>query len=173
MKVEARKLTLCVDNDILAKEIELDGCYVIKTDLPKAEYDAQIIHSRYKDLALVESAFRTCKSNLELRPVYVRLETSTYGHILIVMLAYMIIRYLDQKWSSLYLTVEEGIRSLNTLTLQEVTVKGHSPFQQIPEPRYQNKKMLEVLGIEIPKILPKSNVRVVTRKNRRKIGSKN
>ena len=97
-----------------------------------------------------------------------QLDTSTYGHVLVVMLSYMIIRHLDQKWSSLYLTVEEGLRSLSTLTLQEVTVKGRSSFQQIPEPREQNKKMLEALGIELPKILPKSNVRVVTRKNRRK-----
>ena len=88
------------------------------------------------------------------------------------MLAYMIIRYLDQKWSSLYLTVEEGLRSLNTLTLQEVTVKDRPPFQQVPEPREQNKKMLEALGVELPKILPKSNVSVVTRKNRRKINTK-
>jgi transposase len=173
VKVEKRKLTLCIDNDRLEKEQELDGCYVIKTDLPKAEYDAQTIHNRYKDLALVESAFRTCKSKLELRPVYVRLETSTYGHILVVMLAYMIIRYLDKKWSSLYLTVEEGIRSLSTLTLQEITVKGQTPFQQISEPRNQNKKMLEALSLELPKILPKSNASVVTRKNRRKIALKN
>jgi hypothetical protein len=48
-----------------------------------------------------------------------------------------------------------------------VTVKGHPAFQQIPEPRKQNKKMLEALDVELPKILPKSNVRVVTRKNRR------
>jgi transposase len=172
VKVEDRTLTLYIDNDTLAKKMELDGCYVIKTDLQKAECDAQTVHSRYKDLALVESAFRTCKSNLELRPVYVRLEASTYGHILVVMLAYMIIRYLDQKWSSLYLTVKEGLRSLNTLTLQEVTVKGHPAFQQIPEPRKQNKKMLEALDVELPKILPKSNVRVVTRKNRRNSDTK-
>ena len=171
--IENRKLTLCVDDDVLAKKAKLDGCYVIKTDLKKAECDMQTVHDCYKDLALVESTFRTCKSHLELRPVYVRLEASTYGHVLVVMLAYMIIRYLDQKWSSLYLTVEEGLRSLNTLTLQEVTVKGHPPFQQIPEPRKQNKKMLEILGIELPKILPKSNARVVTRKNRRKTNAKN
>jgi hypothetical protein len=84
------------------------------------------------------------------------------------MLAYMIIRHLSQKWSSLYLTVEEGLRSLNTLTLQEVTVKKGQSFQQTPEPRQQNKKMLEALGIELPKILPKSNAYVVTRKTRRK-----
>ena len=128
------------------KEKELDGCYVIKTDLEKAKYNTQTIHDRYKDLALVESAFRTCKSSLDLRPVYVRLKTSTYGHALVVMLAYMIIRYLNQKWSSLYLTVEEGLRSLNTLTLQEVILKDQPPLQQIPDPRQQNKKMLEALN---------------------------
>ena len=168
VKIENRKLIVQVNKEALAKEGELDGCYVIKTDLPSSTCDTQTIHDRYKDLALVESAFRTCKSSLDLRPVYVRLESSTYGHVLVVMLSYMIIRHLDQKWSSLYLTVEEGLRSLSTLTLQEVTVKGRSSFQQIPEPREKNKKMLEALGIELPKILPKSNVRVVTRKNRRK-----
>lgn len=163
-----RSLVIGIDENALAKEAELDGCYVIKTDLQKEKCNAQTVHDRYKDLALVESAFRSCKSDLELRPVYVRLEESTYGHVLVVMLAYMIIRYLDQHWSSLYLTVAEGLRSLNTLTLQEVTVMGHPPFQQIPEPRKQNKKMLEALDIELPKILPKSNARVVTRKKRRK-----
>ena len=85
------------------------------------------------------------------------------------MLAYMIIRHLEKKWASLYLTVAEGLNSLNTLTLQEVTVKGHAPFQQIPQPREQNKKMLKVLNIELPKFLPSSNARGVTRKNRRKV----
>ncbi len=171
-KVKDRTITLDVDNNVLAKKAELDGCYVIKTDLRAAECGAQIIHDRYKDLALVELAFRTCKSNLELRPVHVRLEASTYGHVLVVMMAYMIFRYLDQKWSSLYLTVEEGLRSLSTLTLQEVTVKEHPSFQQIPKPRNQNKKMLGALGIELPKILAKSDVCVVTRKNRRKVNTR-
>jgi transposase len=170
--IQDRKIVVCFDNEVLTKESELDGCYVIKTDLQKENCNTQTVHDRYKDLALVESAFRTCKSILELRPVHVRLKTSTYGHVLVVMLAYMIIRYLNQQWSSLYLTVEEGLRSLNTLTLQEVTVQGHAPYQQIPEPRKQNKEMLQALGIELPKILPKSKVRVVTRKNRRKSSKK-
>ena len=67
-----RKIMLSMDNDALAKEQLLDGCYVIKTDLPSAECDAQTLHDRYKDLALVESAFRACKTFLELRPVHVR-----------------------------------------------------------------------------------------------------
>lgn len=154
----------------MAQERLLDGCYVIKTDLPSATCDAQTIHDRYKDLALVESTFRSCKSALELRPIHVRKKVSTCAHVLVVMLAYRIIRHLDQRWAPLYLTAEEGLRSLSTLTIQEVTVKGRS-FQQIPEPRKQNKLMLEILGIELPRVLPKSSALVVTRKPRRKIKS--
>jgi len=47
---------------------------VIKSDLPK-EIDKQMIHDRYKDLAEVERAFRTCETGLlEMRPWYVQLE---------------------------------------------------------------------------------------------------
>lgn len=169
VQIQGRHLSLVIDKDALAKEAELDGCYVIKTDLQQGECSAEIVHDRYKDLSLVEAAFRTCKSDLELRPVHVRRSTSTQGHVLVVMLAYMITRYLDQKWGSLYLTVAEGLRSLNTLTLQDVSVNGEPPFQHIPEPRQENKKMLEALGYKLPKILPVSTVNVSTRKNRRKI----
>jgi transposase len=169
IEVQDRKFVLLIDNEALKEESKLDGCYVIKTDLKENQCDVATIHDRYKDLALVESAFRTCKSSLELRPVYVRSETNTYGHVLVVMLAYMIVRYLCQKWASLYLTVEEGLRSLNTLMMQEITVKGQLPFQQIPEPRQQNKKMLAALELELPKILPIATAQVSTRKNRRKI----
>jgi hypothetical protein len=168
VRVVDRELILDIDENALAEEQLLDGCYVIKTDLLQEECDTQTVHSRYKDLALVESAFRTSKSILELRPVHVRKKVSTYAHVLVVMLAYKIIRHLDREWASLYLTVEEGLRSLSTLTWQDVSIKDGSAFQQIPEPRAQNKKMLEVLGIELPKILPKSSARVVTRKTRRK-----
>jgi hypothetical protein len=42
---------------------ELDGCYTLKTDVPVQVADKELIHDRYKDLAMVESAFRTCKTS--------------------------------------------------------------------------------------------------------------
>ena len=152
---------------MLAEDAKLDGCYVIKTDLACDEASMQEVHDRYKDLARVELACRTVKSDLEIRPVYVRPEESTRGHVLIVMLAYMIIRELDKAWKDLYLTVEEGLRSLSTLTLIEWTVNDGLSFQQIPEPRHQNRQMLEALKVELPKVLPKNHAHVVTRKKRR------
>ena len=163
-----RVLTTKVNHDALVDESRLDGCYVIKTDLPKADTSAQNIHDRYKDLAMVESAFRTVKSDLDIRPVYVRKEANTRGHVLVVMLAYMIVRELDKAWSRFYLKVEEGLRSLSNLTLLEISYDAEKTFHEIPEPQDQNKRLLDALNTNLPKILPKNSVRVVTKKSRRK-----
>ena len=45
----------------------LDGCYVIKSDLPADAITAAQIHDRYKDLSKVEQAFRTMKTWMVLR----------------------------------------------------------------------------------------------------------
>ena len=165
VKSNKREIELIIDEEKLKEDSMLDGCYVIKTDVK--ELGKEQIHSRYKDLSLVENSFRTCKTNLEVRPIYVRSEQSTYGHVFVVMLSYMIIQELDKCWKDLYLTVEEGLRSLSTLCLTEVCVNENQSFQCVPDPRIQNKKMLEALNIKLPKFLPKNNVCVVTKVKRR------
>jgi hypothetical protein len=66
---------------------------VLKTDLPETAASKQVVHNRYKDLTEVEIAFRTSKTaHLELRPINVRTEEHTRGHVLVVMLAYLIRR---------------------------------------------------------------------------------
>jgi len=108
VQVSGRHLRLEEDGQALAEESRLDGCYVIKSDLPQSDADAQTVHDRYKDLALVEQAFRTSKTvHLHLRPWYVRTEKNTRGHALVVMLAYLIVRHLRLAWAELDLTVQE------------------------------------------------------------------
>ena len=129
-----REISFIIDKQKLQETTQLDGCYVIKTDLPKAAADKQLVHERYKDLALVERAFRTSKTVLlELRPIYVRLTSRTKGHALVVMLAYRIIKELTKRWQHLDLTVEEGIKSLTRLCAVEVKINGES-YNQIPAP---------------------------------------
>ena len=79
------------------------------------------MHDRYKDRTEVEQAFRTCKTvHLETRPIYVRTPEHTRGHVLLVMLAYLIRRELSQAWSSLDVTVEKGRHQLQTLCSTEI-----------------------------------------------------
>ncbi len=86
------------------------------TGRPFLRGNPKVIHDRYKDLTEIEPAFRTCKTtHLETRPIYVRTEAHTRGHVLVVMLAYLIRRRLSEAWASLDATVEEGLNQLRTL----------------------------------------------------------
>lgn len=166
LKVEAdgRGFKLKEDKSVLIKEAMLDGCYVIKSDLPK-EIDKQIIHDRYKDLAEVEQAFRTCKTAmLEMRPWYVQTEESTRGHALVVMLAYLIARHLQQAWFHLNLTVEEGLDQLALLCSTKMVIKDQGSCHRIPSPGDAAAKLIEGANVRLPRVLPHLGTHVITRK---------
>jgi transposase len=163
--VKERILALEVDEAVLVEKSRLDGCYVIKTDLCAEYADTVTVHDRYRDLTQVEKAFRTCKTSmLEIRPVFVRTEKSTRGHVLVVMLAYLIVRYLQKAWSQFDVTVEEGLARLSTLSTIEMTVKNKGQCLKIPEPRQDCRQLLEALKIRMPKALPGTRGNVDTRK---------
>jgi len=165
VKAQDRQLSLEQDETVLKEETVLDGCYVIKTDLSKEVADKQLIHDRYKDLAEVERAFRDCKTAiLEVRPVFVRSEKSTRGHVLVVMLAYLIIRKLREAWAALDMTVEEGLKELSTLCSMEIKVRDHGSCLKIPRPREKSRELFKALDVRVPMVLPHREVRVVTRK---------
>jgi len=166
LKVEAdgRRLELKEDELALREETMLDGCYVIKSDLPK-EIDKQIIHDRYKDLAEVEQAFRTCKTAmLEMRPWYVQREESTRGHALVVMLAYLITHHLRQAWLHLDLTVQEGLNQLSMLCSTKMVIKDQGSCHRIPSPGDVAAKLLEEANVRLPRVLPHLRAHVVSRK---------
>jgi len=159
-----KQIVLQIDKTKLDKEEELDGCYCLKTDLPST-ISKDKVHDRYKDLALVEQAFRISKTiNLEMRPWYVIKEQSSRGRALIIMLAYMIIQELQTLWGNLNATVEESIDSLATLCTLEIHAKRKAPCYQIPEPNKFNEKLLNEAKIILPSFFPKSNIKIVTRK---------
>ena len=163
--VEGRSLKLTVDQPALDEVSRLDGCYVLKTDLPRSAAATAVVHDRYKDLAQVEQAFRTCKTaHLEARPIYVRTEDHTRGHILVVMLAYLIRRELSRAWTSLDVTVEEGLHQLQTLCSTEIKVKGGGSCLRIPNPSGPLAALLKALNVRLPEALPHTDTRVVTRK---------
>ena len=160
-----RHINVEVDTEYMAYLAELDGCYVIKTDLPIEAADKELIHDRYKDLAMVETAFRTCKtSHLEVRPVFVRKEENTRGHVLVVMLSYLVVRSLKKAWKDIDLTVEEGLKELDRLCAMNLSVKGGGACLRIPEPSPTAKELLDALDVKLPLFLPKSKARVDTKR---------
>ena len=168
-EAEERTLGVRMHAEAQREAAKLDGCYVLKTDVPQALAGTEVVHERYKDLALVEQAFRTCKTaHLEVRPVYVRTAASTRGHALVVMLAYIIIRALRQAWAHLDLTVEEGIAQLATLCVMEVQLAEQETLYRVPKPRPSSQRLLAALDLHLPDALRPRKVRVVTRKHLQK-----
>ena len=45
-----RRIELTVDEEALAEKAQLDGCYVLKTDLSRRAASKEVVHDRYKDL---------------------------------------------------------------------------------------------------------------------------
>jgi hypothetical protein len=165
VETEVRALKLTSNQPALEDASRLDGCYVIKTDLPESAASSQAVHDRYKDLAQVEKAFRNCKTmHLEARPIHVRTAEHTRGHVLVVMLAYLIRRELSRAWSSLDVNVEEGLRQLQTVCSTEVKVDGGGSCLRIPTPHEDTRALLKALDLRLPEALPHTETNVVTRK---------
>ena len=165
LTVAERTFSLSPQADAWTEAAKLDGCYCLKTDVLSGQASKETIHDRYKDLAHVEWAFRTSKTGLlEARPFYVRLETRTRGHLLVVMLAYLLVQELAKCWRDLELTVEEGLDELKSLCTTRVTVKGQSVLHNVPEPRESVQRLLDAAHVTLPKTIADRGVRVSTRK---------
>jgi transposase len=154
-EVEDRAITLCIDDAKLKELSLLDGCYCLTTNVSADEMDKESVHARYKDLAMVEEAFRACKTgHLELRPIYVRKSDRTRGHVFVVMLSYLLVRELREHWRSLDATVEESLDLLSGLCGVRVVVQG-SEIYTIPKPRAELGRLFKLSGVSVPKVLPK------------------
>jgi len=165
LTVEERSITLAINEDAQTEAAKLDGCYVRKTDLTPQQAHKELVHDRYKDLASVEQAFRTCKTaHLEVRPIFLRRAARTRAHAFVVMLAYQIIQYLTTCWSPLDITVEEGLHALTTLCLVEVSPKHAPSYHCLPTPRDTIARLLHSADITLPKAFSLSGVRVSTKK---------
>jgi transposase len=165
VNVDGRTISITKQDEAWREAVKLDGCYCLKTDLSKQQVPKETVHDRYKDLSQVEWAFRTSKTTLlEARPVYVCLESRTRGHLLVVMLAYLLVQELARCWRGLDLTVEEGLDELKSLSTTQIVVQGRSVLHNIPRPRPSVKRLLAAAQVTLPKSIADRGVRVSTRK---------
>jgi hypothetical protein len=94
--------------DQIDAEAALDGFYVLRTPVPAAELDASAVVTAYKNLKYAERDFRHIKSDdLDLRPVFHRLEERVKAHVLICMLACYLTWHLRRAWAPLTFTDQD------------------------------------------------------------------
>ena len=95
------------DQESIDAEAATDGIYVIRTPVPGGTLDAAGAVAAYKDLARLERDFRHIKADdLDLRPIWHRLEDHVRSHVLICMLACYLTWHLRRAWAPLTFTDE-------------------------------------------------------------------
>ena len=158
-----------VDEEGREQALLLAGCYVIETDVPASWLEAQQVHDSYRDLARVEQDFRTLKSDLlELRPIFVRKQSRTRGHVFSCMLALKISREMRKRLVAHFgttdddphgVTLQDAFEALNRLTLDLYPVENDILIPRLPRPDPHQTRILEALQIYLPsKFHQKPNV---------------
>ena len=131
-------LTIERRQDRIDAEATLDGFYVLRTPVPASELDAAAVVTAYKNLKYVERDFRHIKSDdLDLRPVFHRLEERVRAHVLICMLACYLTWHLRRAWAPLTYTGQEPPQQDNPVTpaRRSAAAQAKASYQHDPAGR--------------------------------------
>jgi hypothetical protein len=144
-------LTVTRKQDHIDAEAALDGFYVLRTPVPAHQLDAAAVVTAYKNLKYVERDFRHIKSDdLDLRPVFHRLEERVRAHVLICMLACYLTWHLRRAWAPLTFTDEHPPGQDNPVTpaRRSATAQAKASGQYDPagQPYYSFRGLLEHLA---------------------------
>ena len=124
------------DQDSIGAEAAFDGIYVLRTPVPAQTLEAAAAVAAYKDLSNVEQDFKVSKDDLDLRPIWHRLEDRVRAHVLICMLACYLAWHLRKAWAPLTYTDEHPpqrgnpvaptrrSRSADTKAARKITASG-------------------------------------------------
>jgi hypothetical protein len=137
--------------DRIDAEAALDGFYVLRTPIPAGELDAPAVVTAYKNLKYVERDFRHIKSDdLDLRPVFHRLEERVRAHVLICMLACYLTWHLRRAWAPLTFTDQDPPAPANPVAAarRSAAAQAKASYQYDPtgQPYHSFRGLLEHLA---------------------------
>lgn len=135
----------------IREDEKYDGKYIMKTSDDMME--AKNVALGYKQLVDIESAFRTLKQDLSIRPVYHRLEKRIKAHVLLNWLALLLVRIMENKtdmtWNNLR-------HELNKIQIGKFIFDSGEVYQRT-EIDNKPKQILDMLGIKKPPRYPEIN----------------
>lgn len=158
LSLENDQIQMFIDEDKKANDALLDGCYVVDTDVSSDKLNKENIWDRYGDLQKVERDFRRMKTSLlKIRPIFVRKESRTRGHVFVTMLSLKIARLMEKRLYEAFkttrdsddaVTVEDAINALQRLCLQYYHI-GNQVITGLPKSDDYQQKILDALAIKI------------------------
>jgi hypothetical protein len=144
-------LAVARKQDQIDAEAALDGFYVLRTPVAASQLDASGVVSAYKNLKYVERDFRHIKADdLDLRPVFHRLEERVRAHVLICMLACYLTWHLRRAWAPLTFTDQNPPAPANPVApaRRSAAAQAKASYQhdQAGQPYYSFRGLLEHLA---------------------------
>ena len=134
------------------------GTYLLRTNL--TDRDPEKLWRQYIQLTEIEAVFRTLKTELNLRPIFHRIQRRVQAHILIAFLGYCLWVCLKQKLrvAAGSLTPAQVVHSLKQIILVEVWFDlrkgGRICLPRITHPETQQQLILHHLGWSLPEQPP-------------------
>jgi hypothetical protein len=160
LRLEGRKIVETADPQAELRALELAGCYVIVTDVAKDKLTTQAVHDSYMALQRVERDFRTMKTGLlEIRPLFVRKESRTRGHVFCCLLALKLSRELERRLAAAFgttdqdpsaVTVSDALAALSRLSLLVYDVDEKTTVMHLPKPDERQRSILDALKVSLP-----------------------
>ena len=160
LRLEDRVLALVKNEAAIERALELAGCYVVVSDVSKDRMSGQEIHDSYVGLQKVERDFRAMKTGLlEVRPVFVRKESRTRGHVFACMLALKVSREMERRLQAAFgttdsdphtITLSDAFGSLSRLCLLHYPIDADTTVTRLPRPDGRQKEILAALGVALP-----------------------
>jgi transposase len=161
LTLEERQITLTIDAVAHEQTLQLAGCDVLETDVPAEILDTQTAHERYKDLAQVEQDIRLLKTGwLEVRPIFVRKDTRTRGHVFVCMLALKLSREVQRRLAATCgstedaphgVTLQDALDALHRLCLLTYPLDNTHSITRLPRPDAQQARILQALQVSLPR----------------------
>ncbi|MCX6930353.1 MAG: transposase [Verrucomicrobia bacterium] len=160
LRLEQRRIVETIDPQAELRSSELAGCYVIVTDLAKEKLSPQAVHDSYMALQKVERDFRTMKTGLlEIRPLFVRKESRTRGHVFCCLLALKLQREVERRLAGAFgtteqdpqaVTVPDALAALGRLLLLSYEIDAKTTLTRLPKPDQHQRRILDALKVSLP-----------------------
>ena len=154
IQTSGKTFSFTKNEDEIKEHLKLAGCYVIKSNVSEKELSKEQIHSGYKNLAKVEHGFQKLKTALiNLRPLFVRLETHIRGHVFACMLALKVALYMEKELKPLDFTFQYCLKALNSIQTINYTFQNKKICCLPDKFSDDNEKILKQLTLNWEKVL--------------------
>lgn len=158
-QIDAGRLQWQFKETHITQEKLFDGCYIVSATVPKEQLNQDEVVRTYKNLSVVEQAFRNLKTvSLEIRPVYHHKDDRIRSHVLLCVLAFYLQWHLQQRLEPLFeadgegkhrqWTVENVIERLMGIRKQRVRV-AEIEFDQVTQADPEQQKILDLMKVKL------------------------